>query len=344
MTTPQQSSFYGLPWLTGMLGAMHVGGPTISQACATGVRCMLSATQEIETGLASCALTIACERHSNSPHIYYPNPKGPGGYGITEDYALDNMTCDPLGLHSMLTTAENVATKHQFSTAQQHEVVLRREAQYRMALENDHAFQKRYMTLPFDVPDPNMRKIALTLDGDEGVMESSPEGLAALKTVVEGGTVTPGGQTHPADGNAGMVITTPERATVLSTNPNIAIRLLGFGQARVELGYMPEAPIPAAKMALESGNRKIEQVDVIKTHNPFAVNDLVFAKETGTDVMDINNYGCSLVWGHPSSATGLRSIIELVEELVLRGGGLGLFTGCAGGDSAMAVLIEAADR
>jgi acetyl-CoA acetyltransferase len=74
------------------------------------------------------------------------------------------------------------------------------------------------------------------------------------------------------------------------------------------------------------------------------VNDLVFAKETGTDVMEINNYGCSLVWGHPNSATGLRSIIELVEELVLRGGGLGLFTGCAGGDSAMAVLIEAADR
>jgi acetyl-CoA acetyltransferase len=175
-------------------------------------------------------------------------------------------------------------------------------------------------------------------------MESTPEGLAALKPILEDGTVTAGGQTHPGDGNAAMVITTPERAGELSTNPNIAIRILGFGLARVELGYMPEAPIPAAKTALESGNRKIEQVDAIKTHNPFAVNDLVFASETKTDAMEMNNYGCSLVWGHPSSATGLRSVIELIEELVMRGGGLGLFTGCAGGDSAMAVLIEVADR
>ncbi len=344
ITTPQQGSFYGLPWLTGMIGAGHVSGPTISQACATAARCMLTATQEIETGLASCALTVACERHSNSPHIYYPNPKGPGGYGITEDFALDNMTRDPLGQHSMLTTAENVAAKHHISTGQQHELVLRREEQYRMALENDRAFQRKYMTLPFDVPSPDYRRIAASLDGDEGVMESTPEGLAALKPILEDGTVTAGGQTHPGDGNAAMVITTPERAGELSTNPNIAIRILGFGLARVELGYMPEAPIPAAKMALESGNRKIEQVDAIKTHNPFAVNDLVFASETKTDAMEINNYGCSLVWGHPSSATGLRSVIELIEELVMRGGGLGLFTGCAAGDSAMAVLIEVADR
>lgn len=80
----------------------------------------------------------------------------------------------------------------------------------------------------------------------------------------------------------------------------------------------------------------------MKSHNPFAVNDIIFAKELGLDVMTMNNYGCSLIWGHPQGPTGLRAIIELIEELALAGGGYGLFHGCAAGDSAMAVVVEVA--
>src|SRR3954462_8378234 len=46
-TVPQKSAWYGLPWVMGMVGAAKVGGPTINQACATGVRCLLAAAQEI---------------------------------------------------------------------------------------------------------------------------------------------------------------------------------------------------------------------------------------------------------------------------------------------------------
>jgi acetyl-CoA acetyltransferase len=81
----------------------------------------------------------------------------------------------------------------------------------------------------------------------------------------------------------------------------------------------------------------------IKTHNPFAVNDIVFARASGIAIERCNNFGCSLVWGHPQAPTGTRAIIELIEELALRGGGLGLFTGCAAGDSAMAVVVEVGD-
>jgi acetyl-CoA acetyltransferase len=56
--------------------------------------------------------------------------------------------------------------------------------------------------------------------------------------------------------------------------------------------------------------------------------------------MKMNNYGCSLVWGHPQGPTGLRAIVEMIEELEMRGGGYGLFQGCAAGDSAMAVIVE----
>ncbi|MCK2095291.1 thiolase family protein [Thauera aromatica] len=342
-SVPQKHAFYGLPWLTGLIGAPRAGGPTMMQACATGVRTLLAAVQEVDAGLASVALAINCDRTSNGPHLYYPNPRAPGGTGSAENWVMDNFGCDPLGGHSMLQTAENVAARHGVTTAQQHEVVLRREQQYAQALENDAAFLKRFMSLPFDVPSADFRKTVATLDGDEGVVRSSAESLARLKPVAAGGTITYGGQTHPADGNAAIIVTTAARARELSRDPAIAVRLHGFGLARAELAYMPEATIPAARNALAQAGRGIADIDAVKTHNPFAVNDLVFARETGADLMHMNNYGCSLVWGHPQAPMGTRAIIELIEELALRGGGFGLFAGCAAGDTAMSVVLEVGD-
>lgn len=344
LSVPQPHAFYGLPWLAGMAGGAQVAGPTLMQACATGVRCLLAAAQEIELGLASAALAVTCDRTSNGPHLYYPNPRAPGGTGASENWVLDNFMHDPLGGHSMLVTAENVARKHGISTSQQHELVLRREAQYREALANDSAFLRRFMTLPFDVPTPDFRKSAATLDGDEGINCSTADGLARLRPVVEGGSVTYGCQTHPADGNAGIVVTDAARARELSSQPSIAVRLLGFGQARVPLAYMPEATIPAARRALDHAGLGLAQMDAIKTHNPFALNDIVFARDTGADLDAMNNWGCSLVWGHPQAPMGTRSVIELIEELAMRGGGYGLFTGCAAGDSAMAIVLQVGDR
>jgi acetyl-CoA acetyltransferase family protein len=339
-SVPQKHSFYGLPWLTGLAGLGQVAGPTLMQACATGARVLLAAAQEIESGLSQVSLSIACDRTSNGPHLYYPNPRGPGGTGAHEDWVMDNFGCDPLGRHAMIKTAENVAAKHGIGTAEQHAVVLRREAQYRDALANDSAFHKRFMTLPFEVPDSAFRKTAATIPGDEGINFSTAEGLAKLKPVVEGGTVTYGGQTHPADGNAAIVLAAPERARELSRDPKVRVRLHGFGQARAALAYMPEAPIPAAKQALAQAGLDIKRMDAIKTHNPFAVNDVLFSRTTGVPVEKVNNFGSSLVWGHPQAPMGTRAIIELIEELAQRGGGFGLFTGCAAGDSAMAVVLE----
>jgi len=343
-SVPQAKSFYGLPWLASEFGAHNLAGPTIAQACATGVRCIATADQEIKSGLSSSVLVITADRTSNGPHIYYPNPQGPGGTGAHEDWVMDNFNVDPLGGHPMVQTAENIAIKHGISTAEQHEVVLQRVQQYQQATANDYAFQKRYMTLPFDIPNPSFRKVIGTAQSDEGVTISTAEGLLNLKPVLEGGTVTYGGQTYPADGNSALIMTTEEKAIELSTNSNIAIRVLSYGQGRCDNGYMPEAVIPSTQAALKNAGLDISQIDAFKSHNPFAANDLVFAKLMGVDLTKMNNYGCSLIWGHPQGPTGVRSVIELIEELVIKGGGIGLFFGCAAGDSAMSLIIEVADR
>ena len=240
----------------------------------------------------------------------------------------------------MVQTAENVARRSGVDTGAQHELALRRYQQYGDALADGAAFLRRFMELPFDVPDGRFKRTQVQLEGDEGIHATTAEGLARLRPVIEGGSVTYGAQTHPADGSAAIVLTTREQ----SREPAIEIRIRAFGQARVEAGYMPAAPAPAARRALQAAGVDIKQIAAVKTHNPFVLNDIVFARELGIDPMGMNNYGSSLVWGHPQGPTGLRSVIELIEELVLRGGGYGLFSGCAAGDSAMAVVLQVDDR
>ncbi len=340
MTIPQHHSFFGLPWLMKMIGNDTVGGTTVSQACATSARVIQGSALELEQGMASVSLCVTADRTSNGPVVVYPNPQGMAGAPDMENWMLDNFSKDPLGGPAMVGTAENCARDWQVSTEEQHEVVARRWEQYEQALANDNAFQKKYMKLPFEVPDRRYRKTVTAMPGDEGIRPSTREGLATLKPVVEGGTVTFGGQTHPADGNAGLILASPERAKALSKDPSISIEIKGLGLARAKPAYMPAAPVPAAQKALEMAGMTIGDIDAVKTHNPFAVNDVVFSRETGFDVQKMNNYGCSLIYGHPQGPTGMRLVIELIEELVERGGGNGLFTGCAAGDSAMAVVVS----
>ena len=340
LTVPQPACFYGLPWLMTQLGAPQVGGPTISQACATGARSLAACCAEIESGGASVALAISGDRVSNGPQLYYPNPAGPGGAGTHESWVLDNFARDPATMQAMVQTAENVAARFGISREAQDEVTLQRYAQYADALANDRAFQRRYMDLPFDVPDERLRHTQSVLEGDEGIHQTTAEALARLKPVTAGGSVTYGGQTHPADGSAAIVLTSAERQAELSADPAVVIRILGFGQARAEPAYMPAAPIDATHRALAITGLRIGQIDAIKSHNPFAVNDLAFCRAFEIEPGRLNNYGCSLVWGHPQGPTGLRAIIELIEELVLRGGGTGLFQGCAAGDTALAAIID----
>ncbi len=340
MTVPQKHSFYGGPWLAGLIGAEAITGPVISQACATGARVLATAAFEMESGEDRVILTITCDRCSNGPHVYYPNPLGPGGTGDAEDWVWDNFSFDPFARNAMIETGENVAQEAGITKEEQDEMMLLRYRQYDDALKDDAAFLRRFMVIPLEVKDPSGRKVIATVEGDEGVYPTTAEGLARLKPVLEGGTVTYGTQTHPADGNCGIIVTTPEKARELSRDPEIEVQIVSFGEGRAKKGYMAQAIIPATRQALSRAGITIEDVRVIKTHNPFAVNDIYFAREMGVKKEAMNNYGSSIVWGHPQGPTGSRLVIEVIEELVLVGGGYGLFVGCAAGDSSAAVVLK----
>ena len=251
---------------------------------------------------------------------------------------MENFRRDPWAGKAMIETAEAVAAEAGFTREEIDAVTLLRYEQYDRSLEGDRAFQRRYM-VPVELPG---RKGTTTIEADEGVFPTTKEGLEALAAVEPGGVITYGSQTHPADGAAGVLVTTEARARELSPGGGV-VRILATGVARVGKAEMPKAPVPAARAALEDAGLSFAQVDAITTHNPFAVNDLWFARETGVQVEDMNLHGSSLVYGHPQAPTGARLMAELVETLRERGGGVGLFTGCAAGDTGAAIVLRVDD-
>ena len=178
----------------------------------------------------------------------------------------------------MVQTAENVAKEVGITKEEVDAVVLRRYEQYLMALENDRAFQKRYM-FPAEVKAG--KKQTKLVELDEGVTPTTAEGLAKLRPAEPGGVHSFGAQTFPADGNCGFIVTTRERAKEMSANPAVDIQIVSYGFSRVKPGFMAAAPVPAAEMALANAGLKISDMKAIKSHNPFATNDINFAKKLG---------------------------------------------------------------
>ena len=339
MTVLQKHQLYGGPWFAAMIGAEGITGTMVAQACATGARTIATAAAEVDASDATL-LAVTADRCSNGPHVYYPNPGGPGGTGEKEDIVLDSFGQDPWAKNSMIQTAENVAAEAGISRATQDECTMVRYAQYQKATADGAAFHKRFMLLPMEVKDASGRKVVGTVEGDEGVFATTREGLAALKPVLPNGTVTFGSQTHPADGNAGMIVTSRERAAALSRDPAVEVSVVAYGQGRAKKGFMAMATVPAAKAALAAAGIALKDVKAIKTHNPFAVNDVYLAQTLDLKIDGFNDYGSSLIYGHPQGPTGMRLVLELIEELAIRGGGYGLFVGCAAGDTAGALVVK----
>lgn len=336
-TIPQPQWFFDVPYLATLMGNPHISGPRISQACATSTVALNYAASAIEAGSNATLLVVTADRASNGPNLIWPNPLGPGGKPHYESWMMDGFNLDPVADTSPLGTANNVARKHGITREESDALVLNRYLKYLDALAEDRKFQKGYM-IPLEIR--VSRKETILVEEDEGVIPCTPEGLAALKPVSPDSILTYAAQTHPADGNAGMIVTTRERADELSADRSITIRIVSYGFARVEKAYMPEAPIPAARRALEKAGITVADLAAVKTHNPFSVNDIVMGKELGIDDRIFNNYGCSLIYGHPQGPTVMRLAIELIEELVLKGGGYGLVAGCAAGDSGAALVIR----
>jgi acetyl-CoA C-acetyltransferase len=334
-TVPQAGSFYAAPLVAARMGLPGVGGPTLAQACATSVACIAQAAAACQLTGGETQLVVTADRISNGPLMVYPRSSGMGGSPQTEHWVLDSFAADPWTGESMVHTAEATATDGGFTREQCDELALLRFSQYQRALADDRRLQRQYLQ-PIVI---RQRKGERVLEADEGIADYSREGLQALKPSLPGGVTTPGTQTHPADGAAGLVVCGRESARDLAKGEGV-VRLLAAGFARAQKGRMPKAPALAAQRALTTAGKSAIELAAVVTHNPFAVNDLWLSHQLDIPLERMNHLGCSLIYGHPQGPTGMRGVVELVQTLRMQGGGLGLFTGCAAGDMGAALLLS----
>lgn len=332
-------SFYGHAYAAAVILDRKKNIPALSmnQVCATSTTTLGLAANDIELGNFDSVFCLSTDRCSSTPIVVAPNPRT-GSLDI-ENVVLDNFKRDPspgAGLQ-MYQTAEAVAKEVGITKQECDEIALLRYQQYLDALANDREFQKKFM---FPVEVRESKRDVRYISEDEGVRPVTAEELAKLKPIEEGGVLSYGSQTHPADGNCGLIVTTKDKARELSSDKNITVQVLSYGIVRIGAGRMAAAPVPALDLAVKKARIKMTDLSQVKTHNPFAVNDANLGRMLNLDQRIINNGGSSMIYGHPQGPTAGRSIMELVELLAKQGGGYGAFTGCAAGDIGASIVIK----
>lgn len=331
-TVPWHWKFWTAPMVASVMGH-RIPGFHVEQACATGLQAVLMGAATVEAQSHDAVGVLTFDRTSDSPVGVFPERRA---YERTQAIAdvWDNFGFDPATGKAMISAAGMTARKYGIERGETDEIAHLRHEQYFEAKER--GFLDRYM-VPLDILTVQGRPLG-TIDDDLGVR---PLPMGALRAQRElDSCVTSGTQTHASDGMACLLVTTAERAKELSPRPEISIRLVGKAEARAQPSLMPEAPGIAVNRLMNRLGMSLDDVAVAKNHNPFAVNDAVFQRQTGFDWHDLNRTGCSLVWGHPQGPTLTRSLIEGLEEAVELGGGNVLLFGCAAGDVGIAALFE----
>jgi len=335
-TIPWHWKFWNAPMLAAAFGR-RIPGYHLEQACATGLQAVLAGAAQVDGHGGDVVGVLTFDRTSDSPVGVFPERRA-----YERTFALndvwENFGFDPATGKAMISTAGAAARKHKLDRREVDEVVFWRYQQYFQA--KTSGFLDR-VCVPLDLLSVQGKPMG-RIDHDNGVKQITMEALREMRELDT--CVTAGGQTHAADGMATLLVTTAERAAELSPRPEIDIRLVARTEVRANPGLMPEAPSLAVLKLLASTGMTMGDIAVVKTHNPFAVNDVIFSKLLNHDWKKVNRTGCSLVWGHPQGPTLTRSLIEGLEEAVDLGGGRVLVCGCAAGDVGIAAIFEVTDR
>jgi acetyl-CoA C-acetyltransferase len=331
-TVPWHWKFWNATMVASCMGR-RVPGYQMEQACATGLQAVILAAAQVQSGASESVGVLTFDRTSDSPVGVFPERRSYQRTVAISD-VWDNFGFDPATGNAMLTSAGLVARKYGIDRKEIDELTAYRYEQYFQA--KNSGFLKRFAE-PLELLNVQGKSMGW-IDDDTGVRKISLDTLRGMRELDT--CVTAGTQTHAADGIATLLVTSKEKSKELSTKPEIEISFVAKTEVRVNPSYMPEAPAIAVQKLLQQTGLTMDDMKVVKDHNPFAVNDAVFSKVMNYDWHKMNNNGSPLVWGHPQGPTLTRIVIEALEEAVDLGGGYVLVFGCAAGDVGIASVFK----
>ena len=173
---------------------------------------------------------------------------------------------------------------------------------------------------------------------DQGLRETTLEGLAKLKPVLDDGIHTAGNSSQISDGAAAVLWMDRERASALGVKPRARI------VAQVVVGTDPyfllDGPVDATTAVLAKAGMKLSDIDIVEINEAFASVVLSWASVHEPDMDRVNVNGGAIALGHPVGATGARLITTALHELERRDGRFALITMCCGGAIGTGTIIE----
>ncbi|HVH86684.1 MAG TPA: thiolase family protein [Terriglobales bacterium] len=308
---------------------------TVNQACASGLKSIGLAFQEIANGNMDCALAGGTESMSRLPY-YLDGARW--GYRLGNQELIDGMYRDgffcPMAKMVMGETAEVLAREFNIS----------REEQDQYALCSQHRTERAIHGGRFDA-----EIVPVTIEAKKGsqifardehpIPQSSIEKMAKLKPVFSAdGTITAGNASGITDGAAAMVLASEAFVKRHSLKP--LARVLAATSTGVDPRRMGIGPVPALKKLEAKHGIKVSNADLIEINEAFAAQVLACDREMHFDHDRLNVNGGAIALGHPIGCTGTRITVTLVHEMLKRKAKLGIATLCVSGGMGMALAVE----
>lgn len=308
---------------------------TVNEACASGMKSIALAFQEIVTGNLVCALAGGTESMSRLPY-YLDGARW--GYRLGNQELVDGMYRDgffcPLAKMVMGETAEVLAEQYKITRDEQDEFALASQTRAATAIAAGH-FQNELAPVTIEG-----KKGATIFNRDEHPFaDASIERLGKLSPVFsKSGTITAGNSSGITDGAAAVVLAS--EAFVQANNLKPLARILAVTSAGVDPRIMGIGPVPAMSKMAEKHNLKLSDFDLVELNEAFAAQVLACDRELHFDRDTLNVNGGAIALGHPIGCTGTRIAVTLLHELLRRKARRGVATLCVSGGMGMALAIE----
>lgn len=313
---------------------VQVAGTTIDRQCSSGLQAIALAARSIMYDGVEVAVAGGGESISlvQNDHINKFHAVDPELVAIKGDVYM-----------SMLNTAEVVAKRYNISRERQDEFGLESQRHTASGLQGGR-FKDEIapMTTKMAVVDKNTKEVSykeITISQDEGPRpDTTAEGLASLKPVIEGGCITAGNASQLSDGASAQVVMSDKLAAKKGLKPLGIFR--GFVAAGCEPDEMGIGPVFAIPRLLKRHNLKIEDIDMWELNEAFAVQAIYCRDKLGIDPEKLNVNGGAISVGHPYGMTGSRLAGHVLVEGRRRKAKYGVVTMCVGGGMGAAGLFE----
>jgi acetyl-CoA C-acetyltransferase len=173
---------------------------------------------------------------------------------------------------------------------------------------------------------------------DEGIrFGATLEGIASVKLIAEGGSVTAATASQICDGASGVMVVNERGLKMLGVKPLARIHHMSV------LGHDPvimlEAPLPATERA-EAGRHADRRYRSLRGQRGVRAGPLAWLQALGADADRLNVNGGAIALGHPLGGSGTKLMTTLVHALHQRGKRYGLQTMCEGGGMANVTIVE----